>query len=120
MMAKAKSIPGESVGMLAPAATTDVLELLSGLVSGVVVSTVAVLRIVPEGCATVTVMVIVAPAPAGMVPRTAVTVPPAPGGGPPQVPWLATQETKPVPGGSGSVTVTASASAGPAFAIRMS
>ncbi len=118
MSARAASIPGESVGMVEPATTTEVLESLSGFVSGVDVSTVAVLVSTPAGCVTVTVIVIVAPPPAGMVPRLAVTVPPEPGAGPLQVPWLVTHEMKVVPGGRGSLTVTASASAGPALATR--
>lgn len=119
MTANAASIPGESVGIVEPPTTTEVLESLSGLVSGVDVSTVAVLVSAPAGSVTVTVIVIVAPPPAGTVPRIAVTVPPEPGAGPLQLPWLVTQETKVVPGGRGSVTVTARASAGPALATRM-
>lgn len=80
-----------------------------GLESGVLVSTVAVFAMAPEGATTVTAMVTEALPPSGIVPRVAVTVPPAFA----QDPWLAVQERNETPEGNGSVTVTAWASAGP-------
>lgn len=106
----------ESVGMGVPPTTISVSALLSGFESGVEVATVAVLPRLPEAAGdTRTVIVTVAPPPAGTVPRFAVTMPVDPTGGPPQVPWLVWQETNVAADGSGSVIETASASAGPAF-----
>ena len=99
------------MGMVDPPTTTLVSESLLGLESGVLVSTVAVLEMAPDGATTVTEMVTVALPPAGIVPRLAVTVPLAFA----QVPWLAAQERNEMPEGSGSVTTTVRASAGPAF-----
>lgn len=113
-------MPGERVGIVEPATITLVSLSLPGFESGVEVSTVAELMIVPAGATIVTVIVSVALPPAGIVPRAAVTVPPVPMGGPTQEPWLDWHETNTVLAGSGSVTVTASAPAGPALATRMS
>jgi len=117
--AKSASIPGDSVGIAEPPTTTLVLLSLSGFVSGVDVSTVAVFRIAPAEATTVTLIVSVALPPAAIVPNAAVTVPFDPGAGPPHVPWLDWHETNAVPPGNGSVTVTTSAAAGPALATRM-
>ena len=105
------SIPGDSVGIVEPPTMTRVSESLFGLESGVLVSTVAVLVMAPDGATTVTVIVTVALPPSAIVPKVAVTVPPAFA----HDPWLAVHETNAVAEGRGSVTVTASASAGPAF-----
>ena len=82
-----------------------------GFESGVLVSTVAVLVIAPEGETTVTEMMSVALPTPGIVPKFAATVP-LPFA---QVPWLVEHERYERPEGSGSVTVTAWASAGPAL-----
>src|SRR5262245_51473228 len=104
-------MPEESVGIVDPPTTTRVSESLFGLESGVLEATVAVFVIAPAGDTTVTEMVSVAPEPAGIVPKLAVTVP-LPFA---QVPWLAEHDRYERPEGSGSVTLTARASAGPAL-----
>lgn len=59
----------------------------------------------PTGAVTVALIVMMATAGAGSVPRLAVTVPLEPTAGPVQLPWLVTQETKVVsPGRKMSLT----------------
>jgi hypothetical protein len=79
---------------------------------------VAVLTRVPLPAVTRTTIVRCAVAPAARVPAVAVTVPVVPTAGPEQVPGTASQETKVVPDGSGSVIVSAAAGSGPRFATE--
>jgi len=101
--------------MPAPMDTTFVEWLLSGLGSGVDDVAVAVFTMLPEGTVTSTTIVMPAASPTPRSPRSAVTVPVPPTGGPAQVPRFVVHETNVVPIGSGSSRVTATAVSGPAL-----
>ncbi len=113
------SVSIESVGMAAeppePTKTTAVLELLFGSGSGVKEETAAVFERDPAAAITRTEIVTVADAPTPSVPKSAVTVPLVPMGGPEQIPRLEAQERKTVPAGRGSVSRALTAACGPAL-----
>lgn len=113
--ARSASIFGERVGMAPPIRVVVVLALLFGFLSSLDVVTVAVFTSWPKDAVTCTWIAAVALAPGASEPRSNVTVPFCPTGGPVHVPWLDVQLTNTVPVGSGSVTVTARAVPGPAL-----
>ena len=88
---------------------------MSGFGSGVDDVAVAVLTMFPDGTVTSTTIVTPAASPTPRSPRSAVTVPGPPTGGPAQLPRFVVQETNAVPTGSGSARVTATAVSGPAL-----
>ena len=94
--------------------------LLPLLVSGVAEVTTAVfVNVTFGGAVTLTWIDSVAKPGNPIVPKLAVTVPFDPTDGPLQLPWLALQEMKVVPTGSGSVTFTPSEKPGPALFTRI-
>ena len=111
-MARSSSIIGEIAGMLAEATTVmfEVLELLPGVGSGLVVETVAVFPTGPGAEGSVTVRAIDAEPGFAIVPSVQVTVVV-----PLQLPCVGVAETKVVPAGMMSVTVTFAAAVGPAL-----
>jgi hypothetical protein len=103
-----------------PTEVVAVEVLFELLVSGVAdVTTATFVSVTPPGAVTLTAIDRVAKPGNPIVPKLAVTVPFAPTDGPLQLPWLALQEMKVVPIGSGSVTLTPSAKPGPALFTRI-
>jgi hypothetical protein len=108
---------------VAAAVVTDVVAvalLFARFESAVGDETVAVFETtLPAPALTLTTRLMVADPRLGIVPRSAVTVPVDPGGGPAQLPTDGTHETKVVPVGSTSLTTTFAAVAGPALLTVM-